>query len=69
MPEFGKNAVEYFDPTSVDSLKLSILKVFADKELRKNMLIENKSVTSSFSWNKCSNELFDFLNNCVINKN
>jgi glycosyltransferase involved in cell wall biosynthesis len=69
MPEFGKNAVEYFDPTSVDSLKRSIVKVFADKELRKKMLIENKTVTASFSWNKCSDELFDFLNDCVINKN
>ena len=69
MPEFGINAVEYFDPTSIDSLKHSILKVFCDQELRKKMLIENKTVTSSFSWNQCSNELFDFLNNCVINKN
>jgi glycosyltransferase involved in cell wall biosynthesis len=69
MPEFGKNAVEYFDPTSVDSLKQSILRVFDNQELRKKMLIENKTVTASFSWNKCSNELFDFLNNCVVNKN
>jgi glycosyltransferase involved in cell wall biosynthesis len=69
MPEFGKNAVEYFDPTSVDSLKQSVVRVFANQELRKKMLIENKTVTASFSWNKCSNELFDFLNNCVINKN
>jgi glycosyltransferase involved in cell wall biosynthesis len=69
MPEFGKNAVEYFDPTSVDSLKHSILKVFSDQELRAKMIIENKNVTSSFSWNKCSNELFDFLNYCVSNKN
>jgi glycosyltransferase involved in cell wall biosynthesis len=69
MPEFGKNAVEYFDPISVDSLKLSILKVFCDQELRTKMIIENKTVTSSFSWNKCSNQLFDFLNYCVINKN
>lgn len=69
MQEFGKNAVEYFDPTSVDSLKQSILKVFTNHELRKKMLIENKTVTALFSWNKCSNELFDFLNNCIINKN
>jgi len=68
MPEFGKNAVEYFDPTSVDSLKQSILKVFADQRLRNRMLINNKTVTASFSWNKCSNELFNFLNDCVINK-
>jgi glycosyltransferase involved in cell wall biosynthesis len=69
MSEFGKNAVEYFDPTSVDSLKQSVLKVFASQELREKMLIENKIVTASFSWNKCSKELFDFLNDCVINKN
>jgi glycosyltransferase involved in cell wall biosynthesis len=69
MPEFGKNMVEYFDPTSIKSIKNAIYKVFSDYEMRFKMSEGSQLITSSFTWNKCSDELFQFLNYCIINKN
>jgi len=66
MPEFGMDAVEYFDPVDVESLSSAILKVFGNASLRKEMVIKNKKVTDRYSWELCSDELFDFLKNCAI---
>ena len=66
MPEFGKDAVIYFNPLDVNSLKVAILKLYGDKNLRKKMIENNKNYISSFSWEKCSSELFQFLKFCKL---
>jgi hypothetical protein len=37
--------------------------------MRFKMSEGSQLITSSFTWNKCSDELFQFLNYCAIKKN
>lgn len=69
MPEFGGNAVEYFEPTEIESLKNALTKVFYSQELRMQMSKKSQKLTEQFSWEKCSYELFNYLIKIHINFN
>lgn len=56
MPELYGDAVEYFDPFSVDDMSNKISRVLSNRELRSQMVQKGFKCVSKFSWEKCAQE-------------
>jgi glycosyltransferase involved in cell wall biosynthesis len=67
MPEVLGDAGEYFNPLDECSIKKSIINVMSDKSKRKKLSEQSLSKVKNFSWLKCTNKTFEFLN--VVKKN
>ena len=61
MPEVLKDGGLYFDPENVNSISKSIKKIILDKELRKNITLKSNKLSMNFSWEKCSNQTFNYI--------
>jgi len=61
MPEILKNAGEYFDPESIDSICEAIVRLYSSFELRTDLAKKSFNLSKSYSWEKCANETFQFL--------
>lgn len=55
-PEIAQNAVEYFEPESVESMIASIQKVLSDNEYRKELGEKGYNHSHNFSWKKSAEE-------------
>jgi glycosyltransferase involved in cell wall biosynthesis len=61
MPEILKAAGEYFNPESIESICTAIKKLYNSVELRSSLAKESLHLSKNYSWQKCSNETFQFL--------
>ena len=61
MPEILKTAGEYFNPESIESICAAIMKLYNSVELRSTLAKESLNLSKNYSWEKCSNETFQFL--------
>ena len=52
IPEIGEDAVEYFDPYSVENMTNAITMVIENEEKRKEMVIKGLKVKTKYSWNR-----------------
>ena len=68
MPEFLENAGMYFNPTNIEELELTLIKLISNAELR--TLLANKSYEYSkkYSWQICADNTFQFLSSICKNK-
>ena len=65
MPEFIQDAAEYFEPTSVADTE-QVLELLIKNPVRRLEIAERAyQLATEFSWKKCSNETFDFLEEIV----
>jgi glycosyltransferase involved in cell wall biosynthesis len=67
MPEFIQDAAEYFEPTSVASTE-QVLELLINNPFRRLEIAEKAyRLAAEYSWEKCSNDTFEFLNE-IVNK-
>lgn len=59
LPEILGNAVEFFDPKSIDSIIYAMEKVLMNKIFKKNIVLKGFEHIKNFSWEKCANETLD----------
>lgn len=56
IPEVCGDAVAYFDPYSVEDMKIKIEKICYDKNFRNSLIELGKMQLKKFSWEKCATE-------------
>lgn len=67
MPEvLGDNGI-YFDPEEPDEIVRAIRKLIDDPELRTELANASFRRSQSYSWQRCANETFEFLNYIASN--
>lgn len=59
IPEVCGSAVDYFDPHSIDDIKLSLERVLGDSEYKKNLSSMGLKQSGNFSWKKCAVETLE----------
>ena len=62
MPEFLKKSAIYFDPVSIESVENAILSMINNDDLRIKVANEAYELSKNFSWEKCTFNTFNFLN-------
>ncbi|TGL45808.1 glycosyltransferase family 4 protein [Leptospira perdikensis] len=65
MPEVLEDAGIYFDPKSVESIYSAIERLIQNDKLRLNVGKKAKQLALKYTWNKCSEETFQFLEHIV----
>lgn len=61
MPEFLEDAGVYIDPLNVNQIALTIEKLLLNPQLRTSISEKSYSLSNKFSWDKCTDETFNFL--------
>jgi len=59
LPEIGGNAAVYFDPYSIDDMRIKIENVLTSTALQKELIKKGKERVKQFSWKKCAQETVD----------
>jgi glycosyltransferase involved in cell wall biosynthesis len=59
-PEVAGDAAQYFDPTSVDSLISSLMRILRSPEEREEHIIRGYARARKFSWKHCAEQTLDF---------
>jgi glycosyltransferase involved in cell wall biosynthesis len=57
-----KNGGVYFNPENPQSIANSIANLLLNNELRIQLSICAKELSFSYSWKRCADETFDYLN-------
>jgi glycosyltransferase involved in cell wall biosynthesis len=65
MPEVGGEAAIYVEPTSVDSIKDAMLRVFCDTNLRELLIERARIQRSRFTWDKTADLLWQSIEKCA----
>lgn len=68
MPEVIQDGTVYFDPENITSLVDALTKMITDDELRLKCAAKSFELSKNFSWEKCSNQTFEFINNKLVNE-
>lgn len=55
-PEIAKNAALYFNPLSIEEIKVTIEKVVESDSLKKELVSRGEDQLQNFSWDKCAEE-------------
>lgn len=63
LSEIGKNAVDFFNPNSEDSIKNSIEKILYSDDYRKKLIYEGYKKVSNFTWNACAQKTLEIYRN------
>lgn len=61
LPEVSGNALEYFDPRSVEDIASRMESVLFDSELRERLSRRGRERAAQFSWERCARETLDVL--------
>jgi glycosyltransferase involved in cell wall biosynthesis len=69
MPEVLEKSGIYFDPNRPEEIENSLKMVLRDKDLRAKISIAAKYNASKYSWKRCSNETFSYLEELMKGKN
>jgi glycosyltransferase involved in cell wall biosynthesis len=65
MPEVCGDAALLVDPYSVESIKLGILQLYKDENLRNSLILKAKERRKHFSWNQSANRLWQSIEKSV----
>ncbi len=65
MPEVGGDAALYVEPTSVDSIKDAMLKIFCDTNIRETLISRARKQRNKFTWDKTADKLWESILKCV----
>ena len=65
LKEVYDDAILYFDPYNIDSIKDTIAKVLCDKKLRKIMIEKGLEKTEKYSWENSANKIFNLITNKI----
>ena len=68
MPEIIKDATIFFDPENIDSIAKALYEVITNDELRLKNSEKSYDISMNFSWKKCSNLTFQYINNKIANE-
>jgi glycosyltransferase involved in cell wall biosynthesis len=60
-PEISGNALEYFDPLSIEDMADKIESVLFDSQLRERIQARGMKRAAEFSWERCGRETLDVL--------
>ena len=63
MPEILKDGGVYFNPLDVDDIEYELNKIIASPQMRSSCSEISSGLVNHYSWQKCANSTFDFLNN------
>ena len=69
MPEFGKNAVKYFDPHDHTSLSKKMHSILINEKEWKKFSRKSKTTSEIFSWEKFSGKVLYLCKSVYISKN
>lgn len=69
MPEVIQDAAIYFDPENVNSICNAIYEMIQNDQLRIELSTKSYDLSTQFSWKKCSNETFEYIQNKMKNIN
>ncbi len=65
MPEVVGNAATYFDPKSLDSIYIAIVKTLNDKQKIEQLKIKGFKRIKNFEWAKCAKMTLDIYGNLI----
>lgn len=65
LPEVGGNAVLYVDPFDVDSIKTAMLAIYANPELRDELVSKARKQREKFTWKKTAGLLWNSIERCL----
>jgi len=68
MPEVLENNGVYFNPEDSESISSSIQILIDSKELRTKMAKKSHASIKTYSWQKCANDTFQFLQDVIQKK-
>ena len=66
MPEVLKNAGLYFNPESIVSIKNCLRYMIENPDLMQNLAVKAKEFAEVYSWEKCADSTFGFLNSVFL---
>jgi glycosyltransferase involved in cell wall biosynthesis len=61
LPEISGNALEYFDPLSIDDMATCMQSALTDSQMRERLREKGIERASKFSWERCAQETLDAL--------
>lgn len=67
MPELIEDAALFFDPEKVNTIVKSLHEIITNDNLRLKKAKKSYELSKEFSWEKCSNQTFEFINNKITN--
>jgi glycosyltransferase involved in cell wall biosynthesis len=65
MPEFLKDAGFYFNPTDINDVEKVLKEMINNPQLREERAKLSYNYSKEFTWSKCANSTFNFLNETV----
>ena len=65
MPEVAGDAALYVEPSSVDTIKDAMLKMFCDTNVRKDLIEKGKVRRLNFTWDKTADLLWESVEKCL----
>ena len=68
MPEILKDGGVYFDPEKPDSIAKAVKTIIKDYALRVRIARKAKELSEQYSWARCSADTWQFIRDCVENK-
>lgn len=69
MPEFLKDGGLYFNPLNENDLEEKCIKLLSNSEQRNQLSKKSKSYSEIYTWDKCTDETFEFLSSILNKKN
>jgi len=67
MPEVIQDATIFFDPEDVQSVSEALYEIIVNDELRLKLADKSYSLSTQFSWEKCSKATFEFITSKIKN--
>jgi glycosyltransferase involved in cell wall biosynthesis len=68
MPEVLKDGGVYFDPECPEEIENAILRLLDSTKLRERVAAQATRHASQYTWERCANETFQFLNKLASQK-
>lgn len=65
MPEIIQDAAIFFDPENISSIKNALYEMIVNDDLRLKLAHKSYLLSKQFSWERCSNETFEFISNTI----
>jgi len=65
MPEIAGDAALIVDPMSIDSIKSAMIKIYADENLRKELINKGRERKNNFSWDKSAKLLWSSIEKTI----
>tara|TARA_R110002049_G_scaffold125367_1_gene280972 strand:- start:11560 stop:12705 length:1146 start_codon:yes stop_codon:yes gene_type:complete len=67
MPEVIEDSALFFDPEKVNTIVKSLHEIITNDSLRLKKAEKSYELSTKFSWEKCSNQTFEFINEKIKN--